>query len=230
MKTETTDITDITEAIAAQRRELAGVLSALPAASWEAPTLCAGWRVREVVAHVTMPFRYSTTRFLRELLKSRGDFDRMADRCARRDGQASPDELVAGLRDNATFHWKPPGGGLPAALTHDVIHGLDITTPLDIPFQVPEERLRIVLETITGPKSLKHFGIDLTRVELRADDIDWSFGTGALLSGRAQDLALALCGRDLPSGRLRGASLISQPALGARRARDGVPLDHTEVG
>ncbi|MCY0939471.1 maleylpyruvate isomerase family mycothiol-dependent enzyme [Streptomyces sp. H34-S4] len=196
--------TYITEAIAAERRELADVLSALPSASWETHTLCAGWRVREVVAHVTMPFRYSTARFIRELMTSRGNFNRMADRCARRDGQAPTDELVAALRNNEWYPWQPPGGGFEAALTHDVIHGLDITVPLNITRQIPEEHLRIVLETITGPKSLKHFGVGLDGIELRADDIDWSFGTGTPLTGRAQDLALVLCGRKLPAGRLRG--------------------------
>jgi uncharacterized protein (TIGR03083 family) len=196
--------TNITEAIAAERRELADVLSALPTGSWETQTLCAGWRVREVVAHVTMPFRYSTPRFMRELMKSGGNFDRMADRCARRDGQAPTDELVAALRDNERNPWQPPGGGFEGALTHDVIHGLDITVPLNITRQIPEEHLRIVLETITGPKSLRHFGADLDGIELRADDIDWAFGTGTPLAGRAQDLALVLCGRKLPAGRLRG--------------------------
>ncbi|MGP3948114.1 maleylpyruvate isomerase family mycothiol-dependent enzyme [Streptomyces sp. 7N604] len=196
--------TYITEAIAAERRELADVLSALPPASWETQTLCAGWRVREVVAHVTMPFRYSTARFIRELMTSRGNFNRMADRCARRDGQAPTGELVAALRNNEWYPWQPPGGGFEAALTHDVIHGLDITVPLNITRQIPEEHLRIVLETITGPKSLKHFGVGLDGIELRADDIDWSFGTGTPLTGRAQDLALVMCGRKLPAGRLRG--------------------------
>jgi hypothetical protein len=44
--------------------------------------------------------------------------------------------------------------------------------------------------------------MDLTGIELRASDIDWSFGSGARLSGPAQ--ALALCGRKLPAGRLQG--------------------------
>jgi hypothetical protein len=63
----------------------------------------------------------------------------------------------------------------------------------------------IVLQAITTPKSLKHFGTELTGIELHASDIDWSFGSGAPLSGSAQDLTLALCGRKLPAGRLRGA-------------------------
>lgn len=197
--------TDLTQAIAAERRELAEVLSGLPAQAWNAPSLCAGWRVREVVAHMTMPFRYSTGRFVIEMIRAGGKFAKMSDRCARRDAAAEPRELVAALRDNATYPWKPPGSGFEAALTHDLIHGMDITVPLGTGRRVPEDRLRIILGVITRPNSLSHFGADLTGIELRADDIDWSFGSGTRLSGSAQDLALVLCGRRLPAGALRGA-------------------------
>jgi uncharacterized protein (TIGR03083 family) len=190
--------------IAAERRDLADVLAALPAQAWDAPTLCAGWRVRELVAHVTMPFRYSTTRFAAELLRSGGNFTKMSDRCARRDAAIAPAELVSVLRDNAANPWQPPGGGLAGALTHDVIHGLDVVVPLGVSRRVPAERLVTVLHAVTGPKALGHFGADLTGIELRADDLDWSFGSGQAVRGPAQDLALVLCGRKLPAGRLRG--------------------------
>jgi uncharacterized protein (TIGR03083 family) len=117
-------------AIAAERQELAEVLKALPTQLWDTQSLCAGWRVREVVAHMTMPFRYSTQRFVIEVVKARGSFNRMADRCARRDAELQIDELVASLRDNIENPWKPPGGGFEGALAHDVIHGLDITVAL----------------------------------------------------------------------------------------------------
>ncbi|HEY2042034.1 MAG TPA: maleylpyruvate isomerase family mycothiol-dependent enzyme [Jatrophihabitans sp.] len=194
----------LAEAIATQRRGLAEMLHDLPADAWDSQTLCAGWRVREVVAHVTMPFRYSTARFVREIARSRGNFDRMADRCARRDAQAPPGELLAALRDNERHPWKPPGGGLEAALSHDVIHGLDITIALDIAHHVPEDHLRMVLDTITAPQSLKHFHTDLDGIELRAEDMDWSFGRGAQIHGPAQELAMILCGRQLPAPRLHG--------------------------
>ena len=38
-----------------------------------------------MVAHQTMPFRYSGGRIAVELLKSMGQFNRMADRIAKRD-------------------------------------------------------------------------------------------------------------------------------------------------
>jgi uncharacterized protein (TIGR03083 family) len=75
----------IRDMIAGQRGELAAVLAGLPPGGWDEPTLCAGWRVREVVAHITMPFRYSSRHVILELAKSRRRFNDMADRLARRD-------------------------------------------------------------------------------------------------------------------------------------------------
>ena len=56
------------------------------------------------------------------------------------------------------------------------------------------------------PKQLRYFGVDLTGVQLRATDVDWSHGAGEPVSGRAQDLLLLVCGRPLPAGRLTGAT------------------------
>lgn len=198
-------VTEVRDEVAAERRELAAVLGDLPPGSWQMPSLCAGWRVREVVAHITMPFRYSAAKFMTELVRSGGRFNRMADRCARRDARAEISELLAALRDNVRHPWKPPGAGFEAALTHDVIHGLDITTALGIDREIPVNRLRPVLDTITAQRSLQHFDVDLGGVQLRADDADWSYGSGEVITGHAQDLALVLCGRKLPAGKLRGS-------------------------
>ena len=191
-------------AIAAERRELAAMLSGLPAATWDAPSLCDGWRVREVVTHMTMPFRYSVPRFVWEMVRDRGRFNRMADRCARRDAVRPAAEIVAALRDNAEHPWKPPRAGFQGALSHDVIHGLDITVALGLGREVPRDRLDTVLRGAAVASNRDFFGVDLDGVELRADDVDWSHGSGTPLCGSAQDLLLVLCGRRLPAGRLRG--------------------------
>jgi len=206
--------TELSAAVAAHRRGLAEVLSDLPTPSWDVGSLCEGWRVREVVAHLTMPFRYSTARFVVEMVRSGGRFHRMADRCARRDAAAPTDELVSGLRDNAPYVWKPPGGSLESGLVHDVVHGLDITVPLGVSRPIPDQVLGTVLVEITKPSSLKHFGVDLDGIALSADDIDWTLGSGTPVSGRAEDLILALSGRHLPPGRLRGGPT----TLGRERA------------
>ena len=195
----------IQDMIAAQRGELVAVLDALPASGWDEPTLCAGWRVREVVAHVTMPFRYSGRRFVVELARSRGKFTQMADRVALRDAaRMSPAELAAAVRSNIGHPWRPPGGGFEGALAHDVIHGLDITVPLGLAFAVPEERLRRVLPASATDKTVTFFGADLAGIEFRARDMNWTLGAGTPLTGAAADLLLAMCGRKLPAGRLSG--------------------------
>ena len=195
----------IRDMIAAQRAELAEVLAGLPGPSWDEPTLCAGWRIREVVAHITMPFRYSRGRFALELAKSRGRFNEMADRVAQRDAAAmSPAELAGAVSSNAGHPWKPPGGGFAGALAHDLIHGLDIMVPLGLAKPIPEERLRLVLPGSLADRSVKFFGVDLDGIELRAQDMDWTLGSGTPLTGAAADLLLVLCGRTLPAGRLAG--------------------------
>jgi len=49
-----------------------------------------------------------------------------------------------------------------------------------------------VLNVIAQPKVLSNFATDLSGVELRADDLDWSFGSGTPVTGSAGDLALVL--------------------------------------
>ncbi|MEU0110967.1 MULTISPECIES: maleylpyruvate isomerase family mycothiol-dependent enzyme [unclassified Streptomyces] len=192
---------DVRAEIAAERRELADVLDGLTDHQWDAPTLCSGWRVREVAAHMSMGFRYSYGRTALELARSQGNLHRMTDRVARRDAAVlTPHELAAALRDNAHHPWRPPVGGPAAALGHDVIHGSDITVALGIGRQVPMERLRIVLETVK-PSTLRFFRANLGDVELRATDLEWSYGRGTQVARPAQELLLLAYGRRLPAVR-----------------------------
>ncbi|MGW0908100.1 maleylpyruvate isomerase family mycothiol-dependent enzyme [Streptomyces sp. NPDC002853] len=195
---------DIRTAVAAERRDLAALLDDLSPAQWEAPSLCAGWRVREVAAHMSLGFRYSLPRTLAELIKARGSLHRMTDRCARKDAaDHSTGQLADFLRSNADHPWQPPFAGIEGALGHDVVHGLDISVALGLDRRVPLDRVRVLLEKVT-PKSTKFFGADVGGVRLCAADLDWSYGTGPPLTGAAQDLLLVLYGRKLPPGRLRG--------------------------
>ena len=196
---------DLVPIIRAERRAFADVLGGLSDSDWNAPSLCSGWRVREVVAHMTMPFRYAAPRFLAELARSRCDFARMADRVARRDSRAPIGTLLDGWRANVDHPWKPPGGGLGGALTHDVVHGLDITIPLGLEHPVGEQALRVVLDHATAPLNRKHFDVDMTGIRLEADDLDWAFGEGEPLRGRARHLLMVLMDRRLPADLLPGA-------------------------
>ncbi len=196
--------TDVAAAIADEYRALADLLEASAPAVWDAPSLCEGWRTREVVAHMTMPARYSGPAFMAELEAAGGDFTRLSDTVAARDGALGAASLIADLRAEALHGWQPPGGGMEGALTHCVIHALDIIEAVPLDRRVPDERIAWVLGIVAGPGVPNFFGADLSGVELAADDLDWSCGSGAAVTGSAQALALVACGRLLPAGRLRG--------------------------
>jgi len=188
---------DLQPLVAADYLALAGLLDGLPPARWDTPSLCERWRVREVVAHITMPARYDEPAFMAELRSCDFDFDRLSNLVASRDGQLPSDELVANLRAEALHQWTPPGGGVHGALSHVVIHGLDITVPLGESRRCPDATISIVLDDLTRGGAHAHFGTDLGGRKLQATDIDWTFGSGPPLEATAERLVLQLTGRTI---------------------------------
>lgn len=190
-------------AVAAEFLALADLLGALPDAAWDTPSLCAGWRVREVVAHMTMAVRYPPAEFGALLRDCGGDFTRLSNMVASRDATLPRSTLEGNLRDEEMHRWVPPGGGPAGALNHVVIHGLDITVPLGVPRRSPATTMRFILDGLTSGGGHAYFGFDLSGLSLQATDIEWAFGSGAPVRGAAEDLALLICGRTLPPGRIQ---------------------------
>src|SRR5260370_32067774 len=204
-----TDDSSLQPAVAAEFLNLADLLAAASDAKWDTQSLCESWRVREVMAHVTMAARYSEAEFMAELRQCDFDFARLSNEVASRDAKLPENELVANLRSDVMHHWTPPGGGYHGALNHVVIHGLDVTVPLGVPRRSPDETIRVVLDDLTEGSGHARFGADIQGRHLQASDIDWSYGSGSALRGAAADLALAICGRAVPGGRLEGEPLRS---------------------
>lgn len=185
---------ELTRHSQAERERLADLLAGLRDDEWDRPSLCRGWRVREVVAHLTTPFRTSLPKVLFGLAAAGFSVDRYADRAARTDAaRTSGAELLASLRANIANPWQPPGGGPAAALSHDTIHGLDITEPLGLPAP-PVERMALVVAN-ANPRSLAYFGVDLAGRQLRATDADVRIGTGEPVDLPVKDILLTITGR-----------------------------------
>jgi uncharacterized protein (TIGR03083 family) len=186
---------------------LADLLGSATDAQWDTASLCAGWRVREVIAHMTMAARYPEDKFMAELRRFDFDFGRLSNEIASRDAALPSGELVANLRSDVMQHWTPPGGGYHGALNHVVIHGLDVTVPLGVPRRPPDSTIRVVLDDLTAGGTRERFGVGIGGRTLHATDVDWSYGSGPPLRGKAEDLALVLCGRTVPAGRIEGEPL-----------------------
>ncbi len=210
-------------AVKAERLRLCEFLVSLDEAEWSASSLCAGWAVRDVVAHLTIPTRATVFGVIVGAVKARGDFHRMADWQARdRASTYSPEELVAQLRETAGSPRRMPGSAPMDPLVDIVVHGQDIARALGRSLPVPGMLAvacldYVVTAAFTGAPAR------VAGLRLIASDEDWSTGSGEdQVQGRAVDLLLAVLGRPAGLSGLTGSGreLLSSRFAGAS-ARSG---------
>ena len=193
-------MTDLQSWVAPTYQGLADLLLERTGDTWDAPTLCDKWRVRHVVAHVTMPARMTPEQFGAEMAAAGGDFAVVSDTVAARDASLPVAELLDQLRSPALHAWQPPGGGAAGALSHAVIHSLDVTVALGRPPVAPTAGATAVLDQLTASGGAL-FGVDLTDTRLEAIDTEWAWGAGHLVRATSGCLVALLSGRALPDGR-----------------------------
>ncbi|MDD7936815.1 maleylpyruvate isomerase family mycothiol-dependent enzyme [Actinomycetospora lutea] len=184
--------------VAGEFAALADALAPLGPDAWATGSLCAGWSVAHVVAHLTMAARYPADRFTAELAADGYDFRRTSDRLAAAGAALPPADLLADLRSDTMASFAQPGGGMAGSLAHVVIHGLDVTVPLGLGRVGDDEAARTVLDQLVATDGRTVFGVDTAGTALRATDLDWAHGDGEPVSGTAADLVLALSGRRGP--------------------------------
>lgn len=170
---------------------------------WRAPSLCAGWAVQDVVAHVLsydeLGPRQLASRFARGLFL----VDRVNAVGLDEYRSRTPGELVDLLRAHLTPSGLPAGMGGTIALTDGLVHQQDIRRPLDRPRTIPADRLVPALRTAMFGPVLR--GVLRARdVRLVATDIDWSFGRGPEVHGTAEALLMAVAGRRAVTDELSG--------------------------
>jgi uncharacterized protein (TIGR03083 family) len=193
-------MTDLQSGVAPTYHRLADLLAAAAVDTWDTPSLCDKWLVRHVIAHVTMPARLTPEQFGAEMAAAGGDFTVLSDTVAARDAALPLVDLLDQLRSPRLHAWQPPGGGAAGALSHAVIHSMDVTIALDRPAVAPSEAVITVLDQLTTAKGTL-FGVDLTDVRLEATDTAWSWGSGRLVRADSGSLVALLSGRTLPDGR-----------------------------
>lgn len=196
---------DLFAAIAAERRSLADVLSPFSVEQQETHSLCDQWTVRQVVGHLVVPLEVGLPGFALAMLGHRGNFNRANDALARRQAQHPFGQLVDTLRRKADSRFTPPGNGPEAPLTDIVVHGPDITRPLGLALSHPPTHLVAVLDHAAA--QARKSSTTWEGVRLQADDLDWSQGSGPVVTGSATSLILALTGRPAGVRELRGAVL-----------------------
>lgn len=185
------------------RRELIDQLEPLPIEQWDSPTLCPGWRVRDVVAHTILPKRFVSTGSL--IMMARGGFSLNAaiHRDAVRRGSAPIPDLIAAFREAMDRRTLPPKRLAEHLLDDLFIHTQDIRRPCGLTWSYDPALLVQVASTLVADRGL---GVQarISGLRLRATDVDWSHGEGEEVSGAAEALILAISGRKVVLGELSG--------------------------
>jgi uncharacterized protein (TIGR03083 family) len=204
------------EMIAQERRSLADTLSGLDTRQWTSASLCRGWTVHDVAAHLLMPLVTPLPRLLFAMARSGFSFDRANIKLTAAVARRSNDEIVLGLRSKAEHRFTPPGMGFDAPLTDAIVHGQDIRRPLGIQHAFDPEHLRRSLTFVAGksqgfvPKGL------LDGIRFEATDFDWASGDGAAVRGTGEAVLLAMTGRRVALVDLEG------PGVDMMRGRLGL--------
>lgn len=188
--------------VAVERRALADQLETLTPEQWATPSLCAGWTVREVAAHLMVGPCGTMTEFGVAFLRSGLSFDRANSFLASRRAAAPTASLVADLRDHAEHRFSPPGLDWHAPLSDQRLHALDICLPLGLEPGQPVEPWRDVLDFLAGKGARGFLKRGRPALRLEATDLGWRHeprdGAVDRVRGPAPSLALALSGR--PAG------------------------------
>jgi uncharacterized protein (TIGR03083 family) len=186
---------DTWNAIRAERASLADALGGLPDDAWHRPSLCAGWSVREVVAHLIATAQMTPPVFFGRMIASGFRFQAMTAATIRRvlDGRSNTD-LITVYRSLVDARTAPPG---PATswLGETIVHGEDIFRAIGDYREHPAEHLTAVADFYTGSNMLIGAKNRIAGVQLRATDAGWSHGTGPEAAGPLVALVLAMTGR-----------------------------------
>ena len=194
-------------AVANERRGIAALIDGLDEVQLATPSLCEGWDIKTVAAHLVSVFADGFWVFQWMAIRRRS-VHRAIDELARGRAQAPARQIAASLRGGADHRLSPPITGPLSGLTDVLVHGDDIRIPLGMPFEPDPQLTCLALDFLTGSVALAFVPFGRLRgIRFKATDIDRSWGNGAEIRGPARALMLAASGRDVWLDRLDGPGL-----------------------
>ncbi|MES5817132.1 maleylpyruvate isomerase family mycothiol-dependent enzyme [Streptomyces sp. RG80] len=199
------DTDELWQIVDGERAGLADLLEGLSPAEWETPTRCGDWRVRDVAAHLTLAARFSYGEVVREMLRARGDWNRMIHDSAVREGERPVGEIVGNLRSIIGSRRLAPTTSPREPLIDLLVHGQDIALALGRSREMPPAAARDSADRVWTMRFPPR-PWPLPKARLVATDIAWTRGEGDEISGPISALLLLLTGRtEAAAPRLEGA-------------------------
>jgi len=200
------DRDEVWQAIDAQRISLTGLLQQLADDEWQQPSLCDGWTVRDVAAHLTLQ-QVGLANAIAMIIRGRGDLDRATRDAARRRAATMPaEQIIAEIRAMVGSRRHNAGVTCQETLIDILVHGQDIAIPLGRRHDIPPEAAATALNRIWTmrwpppfPATRKLEGFCLT-----ATDTSWTIGDGPDVQAPISTLLLLCTGRPTALAHLSG--------------------------
>ena len=190
------DTQRLADQIAAEQQEFVDVLRAATAEQLAAPSLCAGWSVRDVAIHVAWHIHMRKSAYAKDVVQF-GAFGGawFETKLLEREGARTDGDLIDWFAAPAHVDENNLG--------ELIVHQQDVRRPLRATRAIATDRLVWALDYCLTRKGGGYFGIGggsykRTRdLRLVATDIGWTGGTGSEVRGPGEAILMAINGRDV---------------------------------
>lgn len=195
--------TSIWPTVRAERQALANDLAGITDAQWSTPSLCDGWTVRDVLAHMTATAKITPAAFFPKLIGSGFSLAKMQTKdIAAERGSSNADALQRfEAQISSTKH--PPGPTV-SWLGEVLVHAEDIRRPLGLRHDYPTDALILVADSYKASNLVIGAKKRIAGLRLRATDAAWTHGEGPEVAGPMAALLLAMAGRKAAVSDLAG--------------------------
>ena len=205
---------DVWTAIDDHRRALVHLLEGLSEEEWRRASLCEGWTIRQVAAHLALQ---NTTwsmmpRAVPDLVR-RGGLNGAIHAMACRHAELPIEVIVGEIRDRIGV-WRP----LPAVTFREtaidyLVHGQDIAVPLGRSLPMPPDLAVVAADRLWSRSRMFHARKRLAGYRLVAGDAPWAAGQGQEVCGPISALLLLLTSRPAALPQLSGSGAAGLQAL-----------------
>jgi len=205
-------MSDVWPIVHAERQSLADDLADLSPDQWATRSLCEGWDVHDVLAHLVAAATMTRLKFIALFARAGFNFDKFTANQVNAERGADPRNTLAAFRSAATCTATPPAPKI-TRIMEAFVHGEDIRRPLGIAHEYPSAHIGSAVEYFTRDR-LSGGKARLDGVTLTSTDTDFSVGNGPVVEGPAMSLLLAAAGRKSALAELSG------PGIGRMAERD----------
>jgi len=192
-----------------ERDTLAATLRTLTPEQWEHDSLCKGWTVKDVAAHVISTPQMGLGRTMGVFVRNLGrGYNTMIFRETKRLAERqSTEKILTDYETYATSRRKVATTTTIEPLIDALVHHQDIVRPLGLRHDMDPTAAAVAADRVRLLAPLMGTRRVVKSVRMVATDVDWARGQGPVVEGPMQELLMLCAGREPDAVFLRGAGV-----------------------